>query len=288
MKSHDEVIEKYEKMSDWLAGLYVNVLNLIQYMHDKYYYEAAEMALIDTDVRRTFATGIAGFSHVIDSLSAIKYAKVRTVRNEAGIVTDYEIEGDFPRYGNDDDRADEIGMYVLKSFLDKIKKRHTYRNSEPTTSLLTITSNVVYGKYTGNMPDGRRAWTPLSPGASPSYGSEKNGLLASLNSVAKLPYEWALDGISNTQTINPTALGHDETEQVDKLVQVLDGYFDQGPHHLNVNIFGIEKLKDAMEHPEKEEYANFTIRVSGYAVKFIDLTREQQLDVISRTCHERM
>ena len=275
-------------MSDWLAGLYVNVLNLIQYMHDKYYYEAAEMALIDTDVRRTFATGIAGFSHVIDSLSAIKYAKVRTVRNEAGIVTDYEIEGDFPRYGNDDDRADEIGMYVLKSFLDKIKKRHTYRNSEPTTSLLTITSNVVYGKYTGNMPDGRRAWTPLSPGASPSYGAEKNGLLASLNSVAKLPYEWALDGISNTQTINPTALGHDETEQVDKLVQVLDGYFDQGPHHLNVNIFGIEKLKDAMEHPEKEEYANFTIRVSGYAVKFIDLTREQQLDVISRTCHERM
>ena len=285
---YDEVIAKYEQMSDWLAGLYVNVLNLIQYMHDKYYYEAAEMALIDTDVRRTFATGIAGFSHVIDSLSAIKYAKVKTIRNEAGIVTDYEIEGDFPRYGNDDDRADEIGVYVLKSFLDKIKKRHTYRNSEPTTSILTITSNVVYGKYTGNMPDGREAWTPLSPGASPSYGAEKNGLLASLNSVAKLPYEWALDGISNTQTINPTALGHNEEEQVDKLVQVLDGYFDQGPHHLNVNVFGVEKLKDAMEHPEKEEYANFTIRVSGYAVKFIDLTREQQLDVISRTCHERM
>ena len=285
---YDEVIEKYEKMSDWLAGLYVNVLNLIQYMHDKYYYEAAEMALIDTDVRRTFATGIAGFSHVIDSLSAIKYAKVKTIRNEAGIVTDYEIEGDFPRYGNDDDRADEIGIYVLKSFLDKIKKRHTYRNSEPTTSILTITSNVVYGKYTGNMPDGREAWTPLSPGASPSYGAEKNGLLASLNSVAKLPYKWALDGISNTQTINPTALGENEEEQVDKLVQVLDGYFDQGPHHLNVNVFGIEKLKDAMEHPEKEEYANFTIRVSGYAVKFIDLTREQQLDVISRTCHERI
>ena len=282
---YDEVIEKYEKMSDWLAGLYVNVLNLIQYMHDKYYYEAAEMALIDTDVRRTFATGIAGFSHVIDSLSAIKYAKVRTVRNEAGIVTDYEIEGDFPRYGNDDDRADEIGIYVLKSFLDKIKKRHTYRNSEPTTSILTITSNVVYGKYTGNMPDGREAWTPLSPGANPSYGAENNGLLASLNSVAKLPYEWALDGISNTQTINPTALGHDKEEQADKLVQVLDGYFEQGSHHLNVNVFGVEKLKDAMEHPEKEEYANFTIRVSGYAVKFIDLTREQQLDVISRTCH---
>ena len=285
---YDEVIEKYEKMSDWLADLYVNVLNLIQYMHDKYYYEAAEMALIDTDVRRTFATGIAGFSHVIDSLSAIKYAKVKTIRNEDGIVTDYEIEGDFPRYGNDDDRADEIGIYVLKSFLDKIKKRHTYRNSEPTTSILTITSNVVYGKYTGNMPDGREAWTPLSPGANPSYGAENNGLLASLNSVAKLPYEWALDGISNTQTINPTALGHDKEEQADKLVQVLDGYFEQGSHHLNVNVFGVEKLKDAMEHPEKEEYANFTIRVSGYAVKFIDLTREQQLDVISRTCHERI
>ena len=286
--NYDEVIQKYEQMSDWLAGLYVNVLNLIQFMHDKYYYESAEMALIDTDVRRTFATGIAGFSHVVDSLSAIKYAKVKTVRDENGLVVDYEIEGDFPRYGNDDDRADDIAVYVLNSFLEKIKKRHTYRNSEPTTSILTITSNVVYGKYTGNMPDGREAWTPLSPGASPSYGSEKNGLLASLNSVAKLPYEWALDGISNTQTINPTALGHDETEQVDKLVQVLDGYFDQGPHHLNVNVFGLEKLKDAMEHPEKEEYANFTIRVSGYAVKFIDLTREQQLDVISRTFHERM
>ena len=285
---YDEVIAKYEQMSDWLAGLYVNVLNLIQYMHDKYYYESAEMALIDTDVRRTFATGIAGFSHVVDSLSAIKYAKVKTVRNEAGIVTDYEIEGDFPRYGNDDDRADDIAVYVLQSFLDKIKKRHTYRNAEPTTSILTITSNVVYGKYTGNMPDGREAWTPLSPGANPSYGAEKNGLLASLNSVAKLPYEWALDGISNTQTINPSALGENEEEQVDKLVQVLDGYFDQGPHHLNVNVFGIEKLKDAMEHPEKEEYANFTIRVSGYAVKFIDLTREQQLDVISRTFHDRM
>ena len=275
-------------MSDWLADLYVNILNLIQYMHDKYYYEAAEMALIDTEVRRTFATGIAGFSHVIDSLSAIKYAKVKTIRNEDGIVTDYEIEGDFPRYGNDDDRADEIGIYVLKSFLDKIKKRHTYRNSEPTTSLLTITSNVVYGKYTGNMPDGREAWTPHCTRSQPILWSRKNGLLASLNSVAKLPYEWALDGISNTQTINPDALGHGEEEQVDKLVQVLDGYFDQGPHHLNVNVFGIEKLKDAMEHPEKEEYANFTIRVSGYAVKFIDLTREQQLDVISRTCHERM
>ncbi len=285
---YDEVIAKYEVMSDWLAGLYVNTLNLIHYMHDKYYYEAAEMALIDTDVRRTFATGIAGFSHVIDSLSAIKYAKVKTVRNEAGIVVDYKIEGDFPKYGNDDDRADEIAVYVLKSFLEKIKKRHTYRNSEPTTSILTITSNVVYGKYTGAMPDGRPAGTPLSPGANPSYGAEQSGLLASLQSLTKLPYEWALDGISNTQTINPSALGHSEDEQTEKLVQVLDGYFSQGPHHLNVNVFGVEKLKDAMEHPEKEEYANFTIRVSGYAVKFIDLTREQQMDVISRTCHERL
>ena len=285
---YDEVIEAYDRMMDWLAGLYVNVLNLIQFMHDKYYYEAAEMALIDTDVRRTFATGIAGFSHVVDSLSAIKYAKVKTIRNEDGVVVDYETEGDFPRYGNDDDRADEIAVWLLKTFLDKIKKHHTYRNSEPTTSILTITSNVVYGKATGTMPDGRKAGAPLSPGANPSYGAEQNGLVASLNSVAKLPYEYALDGISNTQTINPDALGHEESEQVTNLVNVLNGYFDQGAHHLNVNVFGKEKLIDAMEHPEKEEYANFTIRVSGYAVKFIDLTREQQLDVISRTCHASM
>ena len=282
---YDEVIEKYDRMMDWLADLYVNVLNLIQYMHDKYYYEAAEMALIDTDVRRTFATGIAGFSHVVDSLSAIKYAKVKTIRNEDGIVVDYETTGDFPRYGNDDDRADEIAVWLLKTFLTKIKKHHTYRNSEPTTSILTITSNVVYGKATGAMPDGRKAGEPLSPGANPAYGAEQNGLLASLNSVAKLPYHWALDGISNTQTINPDALGHSEGERIENLVQVMDGYFDQGAHHLNVNVFGKEKLIDAMEHPEKEEYANFTIRVSGYAVKFIDLTREQQMDVISRTCH---
>ena len=285
---YNEVIEKYDAMMDWLAGLYVNTLNLIQYMHDKYFYEAAEMALIDTDVRRTFATGIAGFSHVVDSLSAIKYATVKTVRDETGIVVDYITEGDFPRYGNDDDRADEIAVWLLKTFLDKIKKHHTYRDSEPTTSILTITSNVVYGKATGSMPDGRKAGEPLSPGANPSYGAEKSGLLASLNSVAKLPYHWALDGISNTQTINPDALGHSDDERVDNLVQVLDGYFDQGAHHLNVNVFGTEKLIDAMEHPEKEEYANFTIRVSGYAVKFIDLTREQQLDVISRTCHATM
>ena len=285
---YDEVMESYDRMLDWLAGLYVNILNLIQYMHDKYYYEAAEMALIDTDVRRTFATGIAGFSHVIDSLSAIKYAKVKTVRNEDGIVVGFETEGDFPRYGNDDERADEIGVWLLGTFLDKIKKYHTYRDSEPTTSILTITSNVVYGKATGMMPDGRKAFTPFAPGASPSYGAEQNGLLASLNSVAKLPYHWALDGISNTQTINPDALGHNEDERKNNLVQVLDGYFDQGAHHLNVNVFGVDKLKDAMEHPEKPEYANFTIRVSGYAVKFIDLTREQQLDVIARTCHDHM
>ena len=285
---YDEVIQKYEKMMEWLAKIYVNTLNLIHYMHDKYYYEAAEMALIDTNVRRTFATGIAGFSHVVDSLSAIKYAKVKAIRDDDGIATDFEIEGDFPRYGNDDDRADDIAVWLLGTFLDKIKKCHTYRDSEPTTSILTITSNVVYGKATGAMPDGRKAGEPLSPGANPSYGAEQNGLLASLNSVAKLPYEWALDGISNTQTINPDALGHSEPEQVTNLVNVLDGYFDQGAHHLNVNVFGKDKLIDAMEHPEKEEYANFTIRVSGYAVKFIDLTREQQLDVISRTCHERI
>ncbi|MDY3972908.1 MAG: formate C-acetyltransferase [Clostridia bacterium] len=285
---YDEVMEKYDAMMEWLAGVYVNTLNLIHYMHDKYYYEAAELALIDTDVRRTFATGIAGFSHVVDSLSAIKYAKVKTIRNEQGIVVDFETEGDFPRYGNDDDRADEIAVWLLKTFMGKLKHYHTYRNSEPTTSILTITSNVVYGKATSSLPDGRKAGEPLSPGANPSYGAEKNGLLASLNSVAKLPYEYALDGISNTQTISPDALGHDDTERTNNLVNVLDGYFDQGAHHLNVNVFGTEKLIDAMEHPEKEEYANFTIRVSGYAVKFIDLTKEQQLDVISRTCHKSM
>jgi formate C-acetyltransferase len=285
---YDEVMHKYDIMMDWLSGLYVNILNLIQYMHDKYYYEASQMALIDTDVRRTFATGIAGFSHVVDSLSAIKYAKVKTIRDEDGLVVDYEIEGDFPRYGNDDDRADEIAVWLLKTFMRKIEKHHTYRDSEPTTSILTITSNVVYGKATGALPDGRKAGEPLSPGANPAYGAEQNGLLASLNSVAKLPYEYALDGISNTQTINPDALGHTEEERVNNLVNVLDGYFDQGAHHLNVNVFGVEKLKDAMEHPEKEKYANFTIRVSGYAVKFIDLTREQQLDVISRTCHKSL
>lgn len=285
---YDEVMKKFDAMMDWLADVYVNTLNLIQYMHDKYYYESAEMALIDTDVRRTFATGIAGFSHVVDSLCAIKYAKVKTIRDDNGLVLDYETQGEFPRYGNDDDRADEIAVWLLKTFLTKIKKHHTYRNSEPTTSILTITSNVVYGKATGSLPDGRKAGEPLSPGANPSYGAEKNGLLASLNSVAKLPYEYALDGISNTQTISPDALGHTDEDRINNLVSVMDGYFDRGAHHLNVNVFGTEKLIDAMNHPEKEEYANFTIRVSGYAVKFIDLTKEQQMDVISRTCHKVM
>ena len=284
---YDEVIEKYDVWLDWLADIYVNVLNLIHYMHDKYYYEAAEMALIDSDLRRTFATGIAGFSHVIDSLSAIKYAKVKVIRDAEGISENFEIEGDFPKYGNDDDRADEIGIWLLKTFMEKIKKRHTYRDAEPTTSLLTITSNVVYGEATGAMPNGRPAFTPFSPGGSPSYGAEQNGLVASLNSVAKIPYHWSLDGISNTQTINPDALGHDVDEQKENLVQVLDGYFDQGAHHLNVNVFTTEKLLDAQAHPEKEEYANFTVRVSGYAVKFINLTKKQQDDVIARTCHDR-
>ena len=286
--TYEEFMPKFDAMMEWLCEVYVKTLNLIHYMHDKYFYEAAEMALIDTDVRRTFATGIAGFSHVVDSISAIKYAKVNIIRDETGFPLEFKTEGDFPRYGNDDERADEIAVWLLKTFIGKIKHYHTYRNSEPTTSILTITSNVVYGKYTSNMPDGRKAGTPLAPGANPSYGAEKNGLLASLNSVAKLPYEYALDGISNTQTISPNALGHDDEERANTLVGVLDGYFNQGSHHLNVNVFGVEKLKDAMEHPEKEEYQNFTIRVSGYAVKFIDLTREQQMDVIARQAHETL
>ena len=284
----DEVMAKYDEVLEWLAGMYVNTLNTIHYMHDKYYYEAAELALMDTNLKRTFATGIAGFSHVVDSLAAIKYAKVFPIRDEDGIVTDFKIDGEFPKYGNDDARADDLAVWVLKTFMEKLEHYPTYRNSEPTTSILTITSNVVYGKATGTMPDGRKAGEPLAPGANPSYGAEQNGLLASLNSLTKLPYEYALDGISNTQSINPDALGHDEDERIENLTNVLDGYFDQGAHHLNVNVFGKEKLIDAMEHPEKEEYANFTIRVSGYAVKFIDLTREQQEDVISRTFHAKM
>lgn len=286
--TYEEFMPKFMDMMEWLAGIYVNTLNLIHYMHDKYFYEAAELALIDTNVRRTFATGIAGFSHVVDSISAIKYAKVNIIRDETGFPLEFKTEGEFPRYGNDDDRADNIAVWLLKTFVGMIKKHHTYRDSEPTTSILTITSNVVYGKYTSSMPDGRLAGAPLAPGANPSYGAEKNGLLASLNSVAKLPYEYALDGISNTQTIAPSTLGHNEEEQANTLVGVMDGYFGRGAHHLNVNVFGVEKLIDCMEHPEKEDYANFTIRVSGYAVKFIDLTREQQEDVIARQSHNRM
>lgn len=282
---YDEVMRKYDVMLEWLAKLYVNTLNAIHYMHDKYYYEAAELALIDTNVRRTFATGIAGFSHVVDSLCAIKYAKVKVIRDDHGLASDFEIEGDFPRYGQDDDRADEIATWLLKVFMAKIEKNPTYRNAEPTTSILTITSNVVYGKATGALPDGRKAHEPFSPGANPSYGAETKGLVKSLNSVAKVPYKYALDGISNTQTINPNALGHDENERITNLVSVMDGYFDKGAHHLNVNVFGVEKLKDCQAHPEKPEYANFTVRVSGYAVRFINLTKEQQDDVIARTCH---
>ena len=282
---YNEVMEKYDAMLEWLADIYVNSLNAIHYMHDKYYYEAAELALEDTDVKRTFATGIAGFSHVVDSLSAIKYAKVRVIRDEHGLAKDFEIDGEFPRYGQDDDRADDIAVWLLKSFMAKIRKHPTYRNAEPTTSILTITSNVVYGKATGALPDGRKAHEPFSPGANPSYGAETKGLVKSLKSVAKLPYHYALDGISNTQTINPSALGHDEDERIENLVNVLDGYFSRGSHHLNVNVFGVEKLKDCQAHPEKPEYANFTVRVSGYAVRFINLTKEQQDDVIARTCH---
>ena len=309
--NYEEVKAKYVKMLEWLADIYVNSLNAIHYMHDKYYYEAEELALEDTNVKRTFATGIAGFSHVVDSLSAIKYAKVKVIRGDVEVkqkdkktgeikvvevaknqAIDYVVEGDFPRYGQDDDRADEIAVWLLRTFMGMIRKHPTYRNAEPSTSILTITSNVVYGKATGALPDGRKAHEPFSPGANPSYGAETKGLVKSLNSVAKLPYEQALDGISNTQTINPSALGHDKAERVENLVNVLDGYFDVGPesghagaHHLNVNVFGVEKLKDCQAHPEKPEYANFTVRVSGYAVRFINLTKEQQDDVIARTCH---
>lgn len=305
--NYKEVVAKYKQMLEWLADIYVNSLNAIHYMHDKYYYEAEELALEDTDVKRTFATGIAGFSHVVDSLSAIKYAKVKVIRGDVevkdkktgavkevvkNLAKDFVVEGDFPRYGQDDDRVDAIAVQLLKDFMTMIRKHPTYRNAEPTTSILTITSNVVYGKATGALPDGRKAHEPFSPGANPCYGAETKGLIKSLNSVAKLPYEYALDGISNTQTINPSALGHDENERIDNLVNVLDGYFDIGPdsghtgaHHLNVNVFGVEKLKDCQAHPEKPEYANFTVRVSGYAVRFINLTKEQQDDVIARTCH---
>lgn len=280
----EEVKEKYEQMMDWLARLYVNVLNLIHYMHDKYSYEALEMALHDTEVRRFFATGIAGLSCAADSLSAIKYAKVYPVRNGEGIVTDFKIEGDYPKYGNNDDRVDEIAVWLLKTFMGKVKSNYTYRESVPTTSVLTITSNVVYGKNTGNTPDGRRAGEPLAPGANPMHGRDNNGALASLESVAKLPYEYARDGISNTFSITPASLGKESAERVNNLVRMLDGYVTDGGHHLNVNVFSRDTLLDAQAHPEK--YPQLTIRVSGYAVNFNKLTREQQNDVISRTIHQ--
>ncbi|MDE6585788.1 MAG: formate C-acetyltransferase [Clostridia bacterium] len=278
-----DIKEKYEQMMEWLARLYVNTLNLIHYMHDKYSYEALEMALHDTDVRRFFATGIAGFSCAVDSLSAIKYAKVYPVRNAEGVVVDFKTEGDFPKYGNNDDRVDDIAVWLLKTFMGKVKNCNTYRNGVPTTSILTITSNVVYGKNTGNTPDGRRAGAPLAPGANPMHGRDTSGALASLESVAKLPYEYARDGISNTFSITPDSLGKDGKSRIDNLVNMLDGYVTDGGHHLNVNVFSRDLLLDAQAHPEK--YPQLTIRVSGYAVNFNKLTREQQNDVISRTIH---
>ncbi|GEK38213.1 formate C-acetyltransferase [Enterococcus thailandicus] len=283
---YNEVMEKYDVMMDWITELYVNTLNIIHYMHDKYSYERIEMALQDTDILRTMATGIAGFSVAVDSLSAIKYATVRTVRDENGIVEDYEIEGDYPKYGNNDDRVDEIAIQLLKTFMTKVKRNKTYRDSTPTTSILTITSNVVYGKKTGNTPDGRRAGEPFAPGANPMHGRDTHGALASLSSVAKLPYEYSLDGISNTFSIVPKALGRDEETQEENLATMLDGYAKKMGHHLNINVFNRDTLLDAQEHPEK--YPQLTIRVSGYAVNFIKLTREQQNDVIARTMHESM
>ncbi|SDK52711.1 formate C-acetyltransferase [Alkalibacterium thalassium] len=283
---YDEVMEKYDDMLDWLSGMYINTLNIIHYMHDKYSYESIEMALHDSEIVRTMATGIAGFSVTVDSLSAIKYATVKTVRDESGLVVDYIIEGDYPKYGNNDDRADQIAVDLLKAFMSKVKKHPTYRNAVHTTSILTITSNVVYGKKTGNTPDGRRAGVPFAPGANPLHGRDTNGALASLNSVAKLPYDQSLDGISNTFSIVPKALGKEEETQKRNLSAMLDGYVKKGGHHLNVNALNRETLENAMKHPE--EYPQLTIRVSGYAVNFIKLTREQQLDVLSRTFHDNM
>ena len=283
---YDEVMEKYDAMMDWVCELYVNCLNIIHYMHDKYSYENLEMALHDTKVLRTMATGIAGFSVAADSLSAIKYAKVKPIRDENGITVDFEIEGDFPKYGNNDDRVDQIAIDLLKTFMTKVQKTPTYRNAVHTTSILTITSNVVYGKGTGATPDGREAGVPFAPGANPMHGRDENGALASLSSVAKLPYEYSLDGISNTFSIVPKALGKDEEMKEDNLVSMLDGYAIQGGHHLNINVFDRATLLDAMERPE--EYPQLTIRVSGYAVNFVKLTREQQLDVINRTMHAEM
>ena len=285
---YDEVMEKFDQMMDYVAKIYIKALNAIHYMHDKYSYEALEMALHDRDedILRTMACGIAGLSVVADSLSAIKYAKVKVIRDETGLATDYQVEGDFPKYGNDDDRVDNIAVNVVKSFMRKLQKHHTYRNSKHTLSILTITSNVVYGKNTGNTPDGRRAGEPFGPGANPLHGRDTNGALAVMNTIAKLPYEYSEDGISFTFSITPAALGKDEDAKVNNLVSMLDGYFKQTGHHINVNVFNRDLLLDAMEHPEN--YPQLTIRVSGYAVNFIKLTREQQLDVINRTIHERI
>ena len=285
---YNEVMDKFDNMMDYLAMIYIKALNAIHYMHDKYSYEALEMALHDReeDILRTMACGIAGLSVVTDSLSAIKYAKVKVIRDDTGLAVDYKIEGDFPKYGNDDDRVDNIAVEIVKTFLRKLQKHHTYRNSKHTLSVLTITSNVVYGKNTGNTPDGRRAGEPFGPGANPLHGRDSNGALAVMNTIAKLPYEYSEDGISFTFSITPAALGKDENTKINNLVNMLDGYFKQTGHHINVNVFNRELLEDAMEHPEN--YPQLTIRVSGYAVNFIKLTREQQLDVINRTIHERI
>lgn len=284
--NYDEVMEKFNTMMDYVAKIYIKSLNAIHYMHDKYSYEALEMALHDKDIIRTMACGIAGLSVVADSLSAIKYAKVKVIRNETGLAVDYEVEGSFPKYGNDDDKVDQIAVDLVKNFMLKLEKHQTYRNSKHTLSILTITSNVVYGKATGNTPDGRRAGSPFGPGANPLHGRDSEGSLAVLNSIAKLPFEYAQDGISYTFAITPAALGKTDESQVSNLVNMLDGYFAQTGHHINVNVFDRSLLEDAMEHPEK--YPQLTIRVSGYAVHFTKLTREQQLDVISRTIQDKI
>ena len=283
---YDEVWEKFEKMCDWVARVYINALNIIHYMHDKYAYEKLEMALHDKEILRTMACGIAGLSIVADSFSAMKYAKVKVIRDATGLAVDYKVEGDFPKYGNDDDRVDSIAVEIVKMFMNKLKKQPTYRNSKPTMSILTITSNVVYGKATGSTPDGREAGAPFGPGANPIHGRDTNGALAVLNTISKLPYKYAEDGISYTFAIVPSTLGKDAKSRIKNLTAMLDGYFAKFSHHINVNVFDRSLLEDAMEHPEK--YPQLTIRVSGYAVNFVKLTREQQLDVINRTIHERM